>query len=461
LMAVVQRMQPYLYERTRQDGTIIEVRGAPIAGGGFVTICTDVTAKRKIEKEYKRQSVFLKAVLANMPQGLSVFDEELRLQVWNQGFLDVLNYESSAIYRGVPFRDLLAIMAQRGEYGEGDMQQQVESRLTLAMQFQAHQFERTRPNGHTHLVQGKPIDEDGKIKGFVTTYTDITKQKQVEMALSAANLQLEKNVADKTTELRHIQDDLIKSEKLAALGSLVAGVAHELNTPIGNSLLTSSTLKEKSLAFGRLVHDGQVRKSDLVNFIGDAEQATILIERGLRSAAELISSFKQVAVDQASSKRRVFQLEKVCKDVIATMGSKIRQAGIRVELNIPMQIELDSYPGSIDQIICNLVDNALLHGLHGQANGKISIAANMTEAGLVAISVSDNGAGIAAENLLRIFDPFFTTKLGRGGTGLGLNIVYNIVTKLLGGKITVHSEAGKGVNFTFTLPVIAPATDAT
>jgi signal transduction histidine kinase len=143
------------------------------------------------------------------------------------------------------------------------------------------------------------------------------------------------------------------------------------------------------------------------------------------------------------------------------MGSKIRQAGIRVELNIPMQIELDSYPGSIDQIICNLVDNALLHGLHGQANGKISIAANMTEAGLVAISVSDNGAGIAAENLLRIFDPFFTTKLGRGGTGLGLNIVYNIVTKLLGGKITVHSEAGKGVNFTFTLPVIAPATDAT
>ncbi|MFZ6751024.1 PAS-domain containing protein [Undibacterium sp. Ren11W] len=465
LMAIVQRKEPYLYERTRHDGAIIEVRGAPIAGGGFVTICTDVSAKRSIEKEYKRQSIFLKAVLANMPQGLSVFDEELRLQVWNQGFLDVLNYAPSSIYRGVPFRDLLDIMAQRGEYGTGDMQQQIESRLALAMQFQAHQFERIRPNGHTHLVQGKPIHEDGKIKGFVTTYTDITKQKQVEMALSEANLQLEKNVAEKTTELRHTQDDLIKSEKLAALGSLVAGIAHELNTPIGNSLLTSSTLREKSIAFARLANDGLVRKSDLANFIQDAEQASTLIERGLRSAAELISSFKQVAVDQASSKRRLFQLDKVCADVIATMTSKIRKAGVRIERNIPINIELDSYPGCIDQIICNLVDNALLHGLHEQVDGRITISALMTEVGMVELSVSDNGAGIAAENLQRIFDPYFTTKLGRGGSGLGLNIVYNIVTGLLGGKISVHSEQGKGVRFNLTLPVnapaIAPASDST
>ena len=460
LMAIVQRMEPYSYERTRLDGSIIEVRGAPINGGGFVTTCTDVTVKRTIEKEYKRQSVFLNAVLANMPQGLSVFDEELRLQVWNQGFLDVLNYDEKSIYQGVPFVDLLNIMAHRGEYGDGDVQQQVASRLALAMQFQAHQFERTRPNGHTHLVQGKPIYEDGKLKGFVTTYTDITKQKQVELALSHANIQLEKNVAERTTELKHTQDDLMRSEKLAALGSLVAGVAHELNTPIGNSLLTSSTLREKTITFSRLVGDGAVRKSDLTLFLGDAEHAAELIERGLASAADLISSFKQVAVDQASSKRRQFQLDKVCSDVIATMMAKIRHAGLSIELKIPANIELDSYPGPLDQVISNLVENTILHGLHEQPGGHILISVRQFETGYVELCFSDNGVGIPEENLQRIFDPFFTTKLGRGGSGLGLNIVYNIVTSVLGGKILVQSIEGKGASFMLTLPLKAPLSDA-
>ena len=461
LMAIVQRMEPYAYERTRLDGSIIEVRGAPINGGGFVTTCTDVTVKRTIEQEYKRQSIFLNAVLANMPQGLSVFDEELRLQVWNQGFLDVLNYDAQSIYRGVSFIDLLNIMAQRGEYGEGDVQQQVSSRLALAMQFKAHQFERTRPNGHTHLVQGRPIHEDGKLKGFVTTYTDITKQKQVELALSNANIQLKISVADRTTELKHTQDDLIRSEKLAALGSLVAGVAHELNTPIGNSLLTSSTLRDKTLMFSRLVADGVVRKSDLNLFLRDAEHASELIERGLASAAELISSFKQVAVDQASSKRRQFQMDKVCTDVIATMMSKIRQAGITISLNVATNIELDSYPGPIDQVICNLVDNAILHGLNGQSGGHIVIEVRKLKTDFVELCFSDNGVGIPEENLQRIFDPFFTTKLGRGGSGLGLNIVYNIVTTVLGGKIEVKSIEGKGVSFILSLPLVAPYSEPT
>ncbi|MDO8178303.1 MAG: PAS-domain containing protein [Undibacterium sp.] len=456
LMALVQRMEPYIYERTRQDGSIIEVCGTPIDGGGFVTTCSDVTVKRKIEKEYKRQSIFLKAVLANMPQGLSVFDEELHLQIWNQGFLNVLDYEPQSIYRGVPFVDLLSIMAQRGEYGEGDTQQQVKSRLALAMQFQAHQFERVRPNGHTHLVQGKPIHEEGKLKGFVTTYTDITKQKQVELALSSANEQLERSVAERTKELRHTQDDLIRSEKLAALGSLVAGVAHELNTPIGNSLLTSSTIREKTIAFARQVSEGAVRRSDLNTFLNDAERASELIERGLTSAADLVSSFKQVAVDQASSKRRHFQMAKVCSDVIATMMTKIRQAGLSIELDISANIEMDSYPGPFDQVICNLVDNVILHGLNGQSGAHITITAHLVDECFVELLFADNGVGIPEENVARIFDPFFTTKLGRGGSGLGLNIVYNIVTSLLGGKIKVQSREGKGVTFVLTLPLVAP-----
>lgn len=459
LMAIIQSDTPYSYERLRSDGSIIEVRGVPVEGGGFVTTCMDVTAKRRIEIEFRKQSLFLKAVLAHMPQGLSVFDDQLKLYLWNQGFLDVLDYHPDAIYQGVPFEDLLRIMAERGEYGEGDIEELISTRLTLARQFQAHEFERTRPNAHTHLVQGKPIHENGKLQGFVTTYTDITELKKVQTALSKANSLLEQNIAERTTELRHTQDDLMRSEKLAALGSLVAGVAHELNTPIGNSLLTASTLQAKTQEFAQKVGEGNIRRSDLTAYLQAAQHASELIEHGLNNAADLVVSFKQVAVDQASSKRRRFNLGKVCHDVIATMMAKIRQAGLRINMDIPEQIELDSFPGPLDQVICNLVDNAILHAFEGKPDGQIWISATMLGQDRVELRFEDNGVGIPKENLGRVFDPFFTTKLGQGGTGLGMNIVYNIVTSLLGGDIRIESEEGAGTSFVMQIPLVATVND--
>jgi len=459
LMAIIQSDTPYTYERLRSDGSIIEVRGVPVEGGGFVTTCMDVTAKRCIELEFRKQSLFLKAVLAHMPQGLSVFDDQLKLYLWNQGFLDVLDYHVDTIYQGVPFEELLRIMAERGEYGEGDIEELISTRLKLARQFQAHEFERTRPNAHTHLVQGKPIHENGKLQGFVTTYTDITELKNVQMALSKANALLEQSIAERTTELRHTQDDLMRSEKLAALGSLVAGVAHELNTPIGNSLLTAGTLHAKTQEFAQKVVDGNIRRSDLTAYLQAAQHASELIEHGLNNAADLVASFKQVAVDQASSKRRRFHLGKVCHDVIATMMAKIRQAGLQISLDIPVQIELDSFPGPLDQVICNLVDNAILHAFEGQSDGQICIRAIMQGQDKVELRFDDNGVGIPSENLVRVFDPFFTTKLGQGGTGLGMNIVYNIVTSLLGGDIRIESEEGAGTSFIIQIPLVATVVD--
>jgi PAS domain S-box-containing protein len=455
LMAIIQSDTPYHYERLRSDGSIIEVRGVPVEGGGFVTTCMDVTAKRRIEIEFRKQSLFLKAVLAHMPQGLSVFDDQLKLYLWNQGFLDVLDYHPDTIYQGVAFEDLLRIMAERGEYGEGDIEELIATRLQLALQFQAHEFERTRPNAHTHLVQGKPIHENGKLQGFVTTYTDITELKKVQTALSKANALLEQNIAERTTELRHTQDDLMRSEKLAAMGALVASVAHELNTPIGNSLLTASTLHARTREFAQKISDGNIRRSDLAAYLQAAQHASELIEHGLNNAADLVASFKQVAVDQASSKRRRFHLNKVCHDVIATMMAKIRQAGLQISVDIPEHIELDSFPGPLDQVICNLIDNAILHAFEGKPDGQIWISATMLGQDRVELRFDDNGVGIPAENLGRVFDPFFTTKLGQGGTGLGMNIVYNIVTSLLGGDIRIESEEGAGTGFIMQIPLIA------
>ncbi len=189
--------------------------------------------------------------------------------------------------------------------------------------------------------------------------------------------------------------------------------------------------------------EGQIKRSDLNQFLADTDHASELLERSLVSAADLITSFKQVAVDQASSKRRLFNVVGVVHDIIATLMSKIRNAGLKV------------------QVISNLIDNAILHGFLLQSGGEITIVAHATEDECIEIRFVDNGVGIPEADISRIFDPFFTTKLGKGGSGLGLNIVYNIVTSLLGGKISVESTVGKGACFVLLLPRKAPQENVT
>ncbi|MES2071484.1 MAG: ATP-binding protein [Pseudomonadota bacterium] len=253
--------------------------------------------------------------------------------------------------------------------------------------------------------------------------------------------------------LKETQAQLVAQEKLAALGSLVAGVAHELNTPIGNCLLVASTLAENTkLLLSKLEGQG-LRRSDLNSYCADAQTSSTILMRGLTSAATLVSSFKQVAVDRTSEQRRVFDLRQVMQEIIATLNLRIGHSGQTISLDVPARIAMDSYPGSLGQVITNLIDNALLHAFDGSRPGQMWLSARPAEAGYVAIEFRDNGVGIPQENLKRIFDPFFTTKLGQGGSGLGLNICYNIVTSILNGDISVRSELGVGSVFTVELPL--------
>ncbi|MCZ4306742.1 PAS-domain containing protein [Zoogloeaceae bacterium G21618-S1] len=174
-------------ERTRPDGTVLEVRGAPLPGGGFVSVYTDVTERRRMESALKRRSAYLQAVLAQLPQGISVFDEHLRLKHWNDKFVDVLELPQAAVYRDVPFEDLIRVPAARGEYGPGDPETYVQARRAQALRFEHHRFTRSRPNGRTHLVEGQPMSIDGAVVGFITTYTDITDHMQVEQELRTRN----------------------------------------------------------------------------------------------------------------------------------------------------------------------------------------------------------------------------------------------------------------------------------
>jgi signal transduction histidine kinase len=260
--------------------------------------------------------------------------------------------------------------------------------------------------------------------------------------------------AEAYRQLKDAQTQLVSQEKLAALGALMAGVAHELNTPIGNSLLIASTLAQKTEEMQAQLNGPGLKRSALATYLDDTRKAHELVMRGLTSAANLVNSFKQVAVDRTTEQRRQFNLAQVSQEVIATMMNRIRACGHRIEVEVPDTIALDSYPGPYGQVIANFINNALLHAFAGKASGGMWLRAQQAD-GRVHVSFRDNGGGIAPQHLSRIFDPFFTTKLGQGGSGLGLSISYNIVTSLMGGQISVHS-ARDGTTFTLDLPLTAP-----
>lgn len=262
--------------------------------------------------------------------------------------------------------------------------------------------------------------------------------------------------ADAYRQLQDAQAQLVSQEKLAALGSLMAGVAHELNTPIGNSLLIASTMQEKTAQIEALMNGPGLRRSELAAFVADSQKAAALVMRGLTSAADLVNSFKQVAVDRTTEQRRFFNLQQVCREIIATMMNRIRAANHQIEMEVADTIGMDSYPGPFGQVITNFINNALLHAFAPGVSGTMRLTAALAGEGRVQVRFADDGGGIPAEHLGRIFDPFFTTKLGQGGSGLGLSISYNIVSSLLGGQITVTSGEREGTCFMLELPLTAP-----
>jgi PAS domain S-box-containing protein len=254
------------------------------------------------------------------------------------------------------------------------------------------------------------------------------------------------------------QEELVRRDKLAALGALVAGVAHELNTPIGNSLVMASSMSERTAELRRDMDSG-LRRSALESYLREAASADEVVVRNLTRAAALVASFKRIAVDSASSQRARFVLGDPIAQLLQPLDADLRQHGLTLEEDIDHMLEMDSYPGPLSQALHNLIENSIVHGFDGRKGdnrGTITLSARDGGNGEIVIEVSDTGAGIPAANLPRIYDPFFTTRLGSGGSGLGLYITHNIVTGVLGGRIDVTSTEGEGARFTLRLPKVAP-----
>lgn len=288
---------------------------------------------------------------------------------------------------------------------------------------------------------------------------DITERKRAEEELRELNESLEKRVEDRTEELRRAMRQIVESEKLASLGSLVAGVAHELNTPIGNIVMMASTLGDTVVELSDAASGGKLTRSQLRKGAEESRSASELIVRSALRASELIDSFKKVAVDQTSQRRRQFDLRVTVGDILQTMGTLIRHAKVRSELRIPEGIAMDSYPGDLEQVFNNLIMNSIHHGFEGRNGGQIVIDASCSD-GTVNIEYHDDGVGIAPELHSKVFDPFYTTKLGQGGSGLGMFIVHNLVHGPLKGAIEISSALGEGVTFHISLPAVTPARSA-
>ncbi|MYM70797.1 PAS domain S-box protein [Duganella sp. FT134W] len=303
---------------------------------------------------------------------------------------------------------------------------------------------------------------------------DLTEELNAKRELKDLNVSLESRVRERSAALerangelnatlqtlRHTQHELLSSEKMASLGSLVAGIAHELNTPIGNSLLASTALHDRVLDFGQQVSAGNLRRSQLTAHLDEVCTASTLISGSLHKAAELISSFKQIAVDQTNDQRRAFDLLAAVQDAIATYMPRLRRVPCEVTLQIPAELVLDSYPGGLYQILNNLITNALTHAFEQRHGAAITVSAERLDGDIIALAFRDNGSGMGDDVLKRVFDPFFTTRMGQGGTGLGMNIVYNIITGVLGGRISIDSALGAGTTIRMLLPRVAPQREA-
>ena len=288
--------------------------------------------------------------------------------------------------------------------------------------------------------------------------------------LSDFNQALEAQVAERTRELtaalaserealeqlRAAQKQLVQAEKMASLGQLVAGMAHEINTPVGNALTSVTYLAEATRRIRETATAGNIRRSDFNTFVATLGETTEILLTNIRRSVELVDSFKKVAADRARDDQRRFDLKAYLQEVVLSLEPTWRRNGHALVLECPGRVEMNSFPGIIAQIVTNLVVNSATHGFADGETGTFTLAVTEPDAATVAITYSDDGAGIAPQHRDRVFDPFFTTRRGGGNTGLGLHIVYNLVTSKLGGRIDLETNPGPGVRFVVTLPRTAP-----
>lgn len=327
------------------------------------------------------------------------------------------------------------------------------------------------------ISSGKEKDEiDLLVQAFNALSEQMNDQLQQKTAaqqqLKTINLELEDRVRERThnlqstvdelnqtlAELHATQSKLIEAEKLSSLGGMVAGIAHEINTPLGLCITIHSYINDNYLVMKKAFDSGEMRKQDFIEFIGMMDESLSILDKNLQRAAHLIKSFKQVSEDQTGEHIRRFSLHNYLHEILETLSPKFKQTQHQVEIDCAESLWMETYAGSISQVITNLMMNSLVHAFEDTREGRIRIQA-AEERGNIVIRYSDNGCGLSAEAKHKIFEPFYTTKRGQGGTGLGMHLVYNIMHQRLKGEIQVE-DSEQGAAFRMVLPKITEESTA-
>ncbi|MDR3417333.1 MAG: PAS domain S-box protein [Nevskia sp.] len=413
---------------------------------GYAKVTRDLTERKRAEAELSDRETRLRTLVETSADGIVVINSQGRIESFNAAAERLFGYTAEES-RG---RNIAMLVPPPGSDNTAASPYGATSLRDLGGRSEGCHKDGGRFPVEITLSRMTIAGE----QQFTAFIRDISQRKRAEQELSGLNRSLSLQVTETRAallQLRETQRELVQKEKLASLGSMVAGVAHEINTPVGVGVTAASTLFERVQLVQRQAAARELSRGEFERFLQDAAQAAELLLNNLQRAARLVKSFKEVAVDQTSGERRQFELGGYAADVLASLRPWLRNRPCAVELECRDEVWLDSYPGAIAQIVTNLVGNSLLHAFPDERKGTLRLVIG-AEQDSVRMSYSDDGVGIPAENLPQIFDPFFTTRRGTGGSGLGLYVVYNLVTQMLRGKIGVTSAPGSGVSFTISFP---------
>jgi PAS domain S-box-containing protein len=412
----------------------------------------DITDQKRAEEAIAEGRRLLQLVIDTVPAVINVKDNRLRYVLMNRYMAGIFAVEPNEAI-GRTTSDLMS------RYGAQKTDEN--DRRVLATRKELGFYEDEYPDSSGNLrhwlVNKLPLlDAEGGVESIVTVALDIGERKRGEQEMRQA-----KDAAEAALRnLRETQNSLIEAEKLAALGRLVAGVAHEVNNPVGISLTVASSMERKTALFAAEVARGDLRRSSLTDFLAASRDASSQLVANLNRAAELITSFKQVAADRNYSDQRTFDLGDLTEQVVMSLRPGLRKHRLALAIECEPNLTMNSYPGPYGQVLTNLFLNSVAHAFPNGRSGTLDIKVRAAGPDHVEIIFSDDGCGMSLDVRRRAFDPFFTTRRDQGGTGLGLHIVYSIVTNRLGGRLDLASEPGLGTRVQMVLPRVAPLEQA-
>ena len=444
-----------VYRLRRQDGRYlwVEDRATAIRDTHGVAlrltgILADITERKQAELDLAQERAILQATLENVDQGIIMFDPALRLVTFNRRAAELLNMPLKLLTQRPTFNEIIRWQMARGEFGDDEPAERLKH-CWERMPTEYFMVKHPRSDGTVIEIRSNPLF----MGGFVCTYTDVTAETRSAADTLAAMQATERAYA----ELKETQASLVQAEKMASLGMLVAGIAHEINTPVGIAYSCASHLTNRTRQLVAAIQGSNLKKSELLTYATAAAESTRLMSANLSRAAELIRSFKQIAVDQASAELRRFDLKTYIDEVVTSLGPRLRTTPHRVVVDCPPGLTVNGYPGALSQILTNLVMNALIHAFDNKpAGGTITISATApADADDIDLCFGDDGTGIPARIRARIFEPFFTTKPFGEGTGLGLDISWRIVVNKHHGDLRLESQPGD-TWFVVRLPLVEP-----